>query len=148
VCFAVLLKVGLACAGGFTQTTWLTQVKEKLVKLFLDLNNPNELKIANMPTQNFAESSLAWLAHSGQYITPTAVDLYLTGKDYYPIFSKLAESLTLGKSLNLAMPAIYSVVVPKQKQGSFSVNTYQQKVFKDLGISQLLKSSGVDKVLY
>jgi hypothetical protein len=30
LCFAALLIAGVACVGGFTQTTWLTQVAKKL----------------------------------------------------------------------------------------------------------------------
>lgn len=138
LCFAVLLKAGLACVGGFTQTTWLSEVKEKLKALLLEMNTDG-YEVEGIPTKNFAESSLAWLEHDGQYIMPTAVDLYLTGQDYYNKYLKLAEQLSLGQSLQLAMPTIYSVVVAQAGQGEFDLNNFQKLAFKNSGAEELLK---------
>jgi hypothetical protein len=67
-------------------------------------------------TTNFAESSLAVLLAFDQNVLPSAVDLYLIGKDYYNEYSLLAEKLTLAQSVDLALPDIYRVVVPKSAQ--------------------------------
>ncbi len=116
LCFIVLLKVGLTCVGGFTQTSWLTEVKEKLIRIISEIGKADATNIKNIGTTNFAESSLAYLKIGDAYIAPSAADLYLSGKDYYPVYKKLSEKLTLGKSLEIAMPDIYRVIVPKIEQ--------------------------------
>ncbi len=114
LCFMVLLYTGFACVGGFTQTTWLTEVKEKFVSLLKDLQTSQEviLNITSIPTKNFAESSLASLKIGENIVQPTAMDLLETGKDYYLEYQKLSEQITLSESLDLALPEIYNVVVP------------------------------------
>ncbi len=114
LCFMVLLLTGFACVGGFTQTTWLTEVKEKFISLLKDLEISQEviLNITNIPTKNFAESSLASLKIGENVVHPTALDLLLIGKDYYPEFVKKSETMTLSESLDKAMSEIYEVVVP------------------------------------
>jgi hypothetical protein len=134
LCFAALLNAGMVCVGGFTQTTWLTEVKRKLIKLLQELGEGQDL-IENISTKNFAESSLAWLKIGNEYKTPTGTDLFLTGQDLYPKYVKQASRLTLKDSLDLAMPVIYSVVVPKAEQiKDFSADSEQQKMLKSLGI--------------
>ncbi len=145
LCFMALLYAGLACAGGFTQTTWLTEVKAKFSALLSDLETGDGQidSISGIPTQNFAESSLAWLSIAGKYLSPSAVDLYLTGQDYYPQYSKLAGHLTLGQSLALAMPTIYSVVTPKAEQfEGFNLGKLQDRVFEEAGMENSLALTG------
>jgi len=140
LCFAALLCAGLACAGGFNQTTWLTRVKGQLADLFEEMGKTSP-DISGVPTKNFAESSLAWLS-GGQvgYFQPTAIDLYLSGKDYYPIFSRFAQKLKLGQSLDLAMPTIYSVVVPAEERvPGFNIQAREKEVFESLGIGHIYK---------
>jgi hypothetical protein len=118
LCFMVLLEAGFACVGGFTQTTWLTEVKEKFISLLKDLEISSDLilNITGIPTKNFAESSLASLNVAGVEIQPAALDLFSTGKDYYPEFVKKADNITLAESLGQMMPEIYSVVTKTQKK--------------------------------
>ena len=141
LCFLVLLQCGLACVGGFTQTTWLTEVKAKIVKLFEEMQASSEAT-NSIPTKNFAEGSLAWLSISSQYLTPTAVDLYKTRQDYYSKYMELANKITLGQSLRLAMPTIYNVVAPKAEHlAGFDEGKWQSEVFKDLGIDKLFQNN-------
>lgn len=147
LCFGALLRAGLVCAGGFNQTTWLAAVKHKLIKLLDRLPGGNEADsaaIALVPTKNFAESSLAWLNFKGKYLAPAAADLYFSGRDYYPKYLRLAEKLTLGQSLSLALPTIYSVVVPKAEQAAGDLSAVERLVFKDLAMADLLKAAGLD----
>lgn len=115
LCFMVLLYTGFACVGGFTQTTWLTEVKEKFVNLLEDFKISQSVisNITNVPTKNFAESSLASLKIGGREVVPTAVDLLITNKDYYPEFIKKAQNITLGESLDQMMPEIYEIIKNK-----------------------------------
>jgi hypothetical protein len=114
LCFMVLLYAGFACVGGFTQTTWLTGVKKKFVNLLEDFKISQSVisNIANVPTKNFAESSLASLKIGEMEVQPTAIDLLQAGKDYYLKYQKLSEQITLSESLDSALPEIYNVVVP------------------------------------
>lgn len=118
LCFVVLLYAGFACAGGFNQTTWLINIKENFIKILQSLSSEESIidRISEIPTQNFSESSLARLKMGERYVQPSAIDLYLTKKDYYPAYKKLAQTLTLEQSLNLALPEIYNIVVPKAER--------------------------------
>jgi hypothetical protein len=146
ICFIVLLYAGLACAGGFTQTTWLTDVKEKFAALLMEMETKESLvsALSLVPTQNFAEGSLAVLKIGGQYLTPTATDLYFAAGDYYSKYAELAERITLGQSIELAMPAIYSVVTPKAEQAeNFLLEKCQQEVLHESKARKILADLGI-----
>ncbi len=136
LCFTVLLYAGLACAGGFNQTTRLTRTKEKLTALLLELGGVEDFESAraqSAPCKNFAESSLAWMMFNGKPAAPSASDLYFSGRDYYPAYSALAQRLTLGQSLALAMPTIYEVAVPEAKRDkAFQTKQLDKAIFKAL----------------
>jgi hypothetical protein len=143
LCYCVLLYSGLACAGGFTQTTWLTSIKENFLSLLKNLAVNQSLisQISLVPTQNFAESSLAWLKMGSGFVEPSAVDLYLTNKDYYPVYKNMAKKITLEESLNLAMPEIYNIVVPKAEHDStIDLNKLENEIIESLEIKQMLES--------
>jgi hypothetical protein len=142
LCYCVLLSVGLACAGGFTQTTWLTEIKENFILLLNNLAVEKKIvsQVSQVPTQNFAESALACLKMSnGLFIEPSAVDLYLTGKDYYLNYKAIAASLTLEQSFNLAMPEIYNIIVPKAEQdNTIDLIKLKKELFECLEIWNIL----------
>ncbi len=111
LCFLVLLYSGLTCAGGFTQTTWLSDTKEKIIEIFQEMGESDALNnINNMPTKNFAESLLASLGTEGEQYIPTALDLFNSGKDWYPEFKAKAEMISLKESIDTFLPEIYKVV--------------------------------------
>lgn len=135
LCYSILLYAGLAAAGGFTQTTWLPEIKENFLKVLREFLVEDSIlqKISKVPTKNFAESSLAWLKIGEGFVQPSAVDLYFAGKDYYPNYIKVSEKMTVADSINLAMPSIYSIVVPKAEQDhSLDLKSVEQWVFRDL----------------
>ena len=115
--FILFLNAGLTCVGGFTQTTWLTAIKQQLLDLlsFEGLDNAIA-RIQRIPTRNFAEGSLSVLKKQNGFFSPTAVDLFLLNKDMYFAYQQLAEILTLKDSIDLAIPTIYRVVVPQQER--------------------------------
>jgi len=131
LCFMVLLFCGLTCAGGFTQTTWLSEVSGKFSKMLSEMGQSAAAqKVESVFTRNFAESVLAVLKIRDKFIFPSGVDLFFSGKDFYTNYIHLAENLTLAQSLNLAMPTIYSVVVPKaDKVSVFNLESMQQELF-------------------
>ncbi len=115
--FILLLNAGLTCVGGFTQTTWLTAIKQQLLDLLSFEGLDGEIsRIQKIPTRNFAEGSLSVLKKQDGFFSPTAVDLFLLNKDMYFAYQKLAENLTLKDSINLAIPTIYRVVVPQNER--------------------------------
>lgn len=119
LCFMVLLYVGLVCVGGFTQTTWLTSVKEKFVLLLKELNllDLESLeKINELPTKNFSEASLVWLKKDSHFFQPSFLDLFKAQNKYYEKFSNLAGDITLSDAIDLNLPTIYSTVIPKTEQ--------------------------------
>lgn len=138
LCYIALLDAGIACVGGFTQTTWLTEIKEKLSLILKDLSM-SASHIEVMPTKNFAESTLALLKIQDNIINPTSLDLFFQNKGYYSTYFKLAETLTFEQSLNLAIPTIYSVVVPKAEQDpSINLEEIEKSLIKDYKIQDLL----------
>ena len=118
LCFVLLMNAGLTCVGGFTQTTWLTAVKKQLLSLFSERGwNEERLRISELSARNFAEGSLSVLKKNENFFEPSAVDLFLSGRDMYPTYLSLAESITLKESIDLSIPTIYRVVVPLEKRG-------------------------------
>lgn len=111
LCFMVLLFGNLTCAGGFTQTTWLTKVKESFLNLLKDLGAAESMLglVANVPTKNFAESALFLPKALGLPLHPTASDLFLAKKDYYFEYQTAAE-VSLKESIDSALPEIYKIV--------------------------------------
>ena len=113
VCFLVLLYYQLTCLGGFNQVNWLTVVKQGFVKLLQEMGQLDlAKKITAVPTQNFAESNLAFLEKNGKIIKASGTDIYLSGKDLYSKYQNLAKSLTLGEGLASLLPEIYRVITP------------------------------------
>lgn len=113
VSFLTLLYYGLTCAGGFNQVNWLTHIKEKFVKLFMEMGEIEISKeVSLVPTENFAESNLAFLPAKQGYYKPTGLDLFLTGKDYYPHYINFSKQLALGEGIDSLLPEIYRVVTP------------------------------------
>ncbi len=142
LCFAVLLVSGVACVGGFTQTTWLTAIAEKLSEAYIKLGLTDTAHfVRGIPTKFFAESALAFLRVQNGIIRPTAADLLASGKDWYGAFANLARKITLQTSIDLNLPTIYSVVVPKSEQGpAFNLAAMEKQALKESGIEHLLTS--------
>ncbi len=140
LCFAALLIAGVACVGGFTQTTWLTQVAKKLGGLLENLGQREAVSsIGYIPTKLFAESALAFIKSPAGVIRPASGDLISSQKDYYPLFKQLAGALTLKESIDLNLPTIYSVVVPKAEQDKeFDQQSEQVKIEKEFKVEKLL----------
>jgi alpha-mannosidase len=40
------------------------------------------------------------------------MDLYLTGRDYYPVFKNLSKRMTLAESIDSQLPEIYRIITP------------------------------------
>ncbi len=101
--FLLLLNAGVGAVGGFTQTTWLTEVKEKFLKILKIMQVDQDLaeKIARVPTKNFSESGLKNLS---------LWDLLILNKDTYTDYLKLTKSLTLKQSIDQSLPEIYKVI--------------------------------------
>jgi hypothetical protein len=112
VCFLVLLYYQFTCIGGFNQVNWLTDIKDKFVLLLNEFGFDDEVKkITLMSTDNFAEADLAFLSKAGELEKASGIDLYLSGKDLYSTYFKLAEQLTLAQCIENSLPEIYKVVV-------------------------------------
>jgi hypothetical protein len=119
LCFCVLLFCGLTAAGGFTQTTWLTQTKEKFLN-FLSAYPNFRLEAERLDkifTKNFAEGRLAEISLEGKSISPSLADLLVGGRKFeYPFFVEAAHKLSLKESIDKNMTEIYNIVVPKTLQ--------------------------------
>lgn len=142
LCFAVLLTVNLACVGGFTQTTWLTNFKEKFLQLLEEMEVLNVLDtVKDNPTKNFAESDLAFLIRNGKVFKPSAADLYLQ-KDsgLYQKYQNLAAKITLKQSIESALPEIYKVVIPQKEHKTELLNVGRQAILGNNGLKAIIEA--------
>lgn len=116
VCFLVLLYYNVTCVGGFNQVNWLSEIKQRFLQLLTEAGL-SELaqKVATLPTKNFAEGNLAFVKKDGRLIKATGLDIFLNGNNLYENYQKLAQTLTLGQSLETLLPEIYRIVVPKEQ---------------------------------
>jgi hypothetical protein len=111
-CFLVLLSSGLNCIGGFNQTSWLTDIKEKFTEL---LNSIGELKyskfVSQVPTENFAESILVTEKYAKKVFTPSALNIYLSmNLSSYLNMNFLAKTTTVAKSIESQLPEMYKIL--------------------------------------
>ena len=107
-CFLVMLYSGLNCIGGFNQTSWLTEIKEKFILLLNSIGETKYAKkIANVPTENFAEGILYTKKFKNKVYIPSALNIHL---NMILNLYKLAKTTTLAKSIDLQIPEIYKIV--------------------------------------
>jgi hypothetical protein len=143
VCFLVLLYYGITCLGGFNQVNWLTGIKEKFVDI---LNELAEHKLADsvlgMPTENFAEGSLAFGVNpDGQIYKPSLLDLLLQ-KDsgLFNKYQQLASLITVGESIDTQLPEIYKVITPAEQRNPNLLGITESEILSTVGITDKIKS--------
>jgi hypothetical protein len=140
VCFLTLLYYQFTCLGGFNQVNWLTNIKEKFLKLLEEIGE-KELadKIKSVETKNFAEGNLTFLFNQDKFYQATGIDLYLTGKDWYQKYQNLAGELTLGESIESGLPEIYKIITlaDQRKEELLAIN--HQDIAKFNGMEQKIR---------
>ncbi|MCL5774997.1 MAG: hypothetical protein M1333_02165, partial [Patescibacteria group bacterium] len=138
MCFLVLLYYKVTCLGGFNQTTWLTEIKNKFAVLLAEMGEAEAaLAVANLETGNFAESSLAILKNSRGYFKASALDLFLNNVDY-PALQKLAHKVTLAQSIEAELPEVYRIVVPEKEREAELVSEGLDEILEINGLKQAL----------
>jgi hypothetical protein len=141
VCFLTLLSFNLTCAGGFNQVNWLSGIKEKFLKL-LRKNGQTTLagQVETVPTKNFAEGNLAFLPGKNGLTKATGLDLFLSGRDYFPEAKRLAEQITLQESLASLLPEIYRVITPAKKRHSNLLSLTDKQIMAAISLDQKITS--------
>lgn len=113
VCFLVMLTYNFNCLGGFNQTTWLTEIKEKFIALLTEMGESGLVGQANkVVTDNFAETPLAFEQVNGTLTKSSLLDLYLNNVNYEDLKNR-AQKITLAQSLETELPEIYKIAVPQ-----------------------------------
>jgi len=138
VCFLALLHYGATCLGGFNQVNWLTDIKDKFVSLLREAGE-NRLaeEIGRVPTENFAEANLAFLQKSGQLTKATGIDIFLSEDDQlYDKYRKLAETLTVGESIESLLPEIYRVITPAAERDDDLLSLTDEAVAEANGMAE------------
>ena len=109
--FLVLLSGGLTCLGGFNQTSWLTEVREKFALLLSELEEKKlALSVAAAQTQNFAETGLVFLIRNGSIVPASGIDIFLRRQPgLLREYGNLAHELTLAQSIEVSLPEIAAV---------------------------------------
>jgi len=143
VCFLVLLYYGVTCLGGFNQVNWLTDIKEKFVDILIELSEREWANfVLEMPTENFAEGSLAFGVNSeGQIYKPSLLDLLLQ-KDpgLFNKYRQLASIITVGESIDIQLPEIYKVITPAEQRNSELLNVTENAILSTVGIAGKIKT--------
>ncbi len=113
VCFLVMLYYNFNCLGGFNQTTWLTEIKEKFIALLEGMGESGLAeRVKKAVTDNFAETPLAFSYTNSLLTKPSLLDLYLNSVDYESLEQR-AKKITLSQSLETELPEIYKIAVPQ-----------------------------------
>ncbi len=116
VCFLVMLYYNLNCLGGFNQTSWLTEIKEKFVELLKEMKEEFiSAQVSQTIANNFAETPVAFSSVSNILFKPSLLDLYLNNVNYASIIEQ-AGKITLGQSLETELPEIYRIVVSEMNR--------------------------------
>ncbi len=142
VCFLVLLYYGITCLGGFNQVNWLAGIKEIFVNLLKEWGETDmAARVASIPTENFAESCLAFgLNQEGQIYKPTILDLFLqSGPGIYEKYRQLASKITLGESIDVALPEIYKVITPAKGRDNRFLDITENDILNHNGLAEKIK---------
>ncbi len=103
---------GLACAGGFSQVNYLTEMKQAFLKLLTSKTDSIEIEIAtNVPTDLLAgEFAFIELPRHAQ-ILATPIDI-ITEPNHFTsnLITKMIEKTTLGQAVDKMMPELYAIV--------------------------------------
>ncbi len=117
-CFLVLLFYQMTCVGGFNQTTWLAGIKEKFIQLLQDPVFGEKYfglieDISTVPTDNFAESPLAFMETPAGRKKATGIDIFLEGNPLaYEKYRSQAAGVSLAESIDSELPKIFPIVFP------------------------------------
>ncbi len=139
LCFLTLLYYQVVCLGGFNQTGWLTEIKSRFFLLLEELGEKEQGRaVGAIPTDNFAETTLAFSYRHGKLSKPSALDLYINKADFNE-FRHLARNITLAQSLESELPEIYKIVVPAgERKGGLSRITAVQ-IAEANGLTRMLE---------
>jgi len=143
VCFLVLLYYNVTCLGGFNQVNWLTNIKEKFADLLTGIGEKDlAARILSVPTENFAEGSLAFgINRQGQIYKPALLDLFLReDKSLYEKYRQLASLETLGESIGAQLPEIYKVITPFSERNGGLSGVTEGDILNQNGLANKIKS--------
>ncbi len=143
VCFLILLYYGVTCAGGFNQVNWLTDIKQKFLRLFAKAGLKDAAAaIGPIETKNFLEGSLGFFPGlAGQdFSLATGLDLYLAGQDFYHAYLQLAKQLALKDSIDCQLPEIYRVITPAEERQPELLAVTAADIFERAGLRKKVDS--------
>lgn len=143
MCFLTLLYYGLTCLGGFNQVNWLTDTKEKFIGLLKEWGEEGFAeKIAKIPTENFAEGSLAFAVNGqGGIYKPTGLDLFLQNDpNIYERYRQLALKITLGESIDAQLPEIYKVITSFKDRNNKLLDITESNILNFNGMADKIKA--------
>ena len=145
VCFMVLMYYGLTMIGGFNQVNWLTEIKERLMKLWTEVGEINLVKqLVNLPTENFAEGNLSFLFSHQAIYKPSAIDIvFYKDKALYKKYVALSKQLTVAESLQTLLPEIYKISVPKVQRSLRLEKITEDEIINEIGLTQKVRA-GLD----
>jgi len=138
VCFLTMLLYRVTCVGGFNQTTWLTEIKQRFLQLLEEVGEAEAAKkVEAAVTDNFAEGGLAFLKKGTESFKASGLDLF-SSQNNFEIYTKLAKQITLAQSIESELPEIYRIVVPEQER---------QTELAALSLNEIIELNGLKGVL-
>ena len=133
---------GLQVSGGYVQTMYLTQMKERYQAMLREYGMEEESQMAEtVATKNFviAFPSIAFLQSPGDYRVPaTGLDfaLYGQGGRYWPEVLQATKSTTLNELVNRVLPSYYREFCP---------DTEKDESLAQITEADIEKFTGLDK---
>lgn len=130
----VSLYHGLTCLGGFSQVNYLTDMKERFIRLMAETKD-GELATFVETKAFCGDINLAFLETAGTYISATGVDLALRiSKESWERFRERACTVTLAEALDPMIPELYTLTVPLPER---------KKEFANVGTEVAIAASGI-----
>ncbi len=132
---------GLIIGGGYVQTLFVGQMKEKYLDFLQEIGESHEIEASSdVPTDSFvvAFSPFAVLKYKDIRLQATGLDLYLHGnggRAWADIF-QATKTLTLEELVNRTLPSYYREFCPDDKKDELFAQITEADIEKFTGLDQ------------
>lgn len=139
---ALSFYYGLQVSGGYVQTMYLAQMKERYQSMLRDYGTEDEAQMSDaVATKNFvvAFPSIAFLQTTeNQRIPATGLDFYLYGQGgrYWPEVFQATKATTLTQLVNRVLPSYYREFCPDAEKDEILAKITEVDIEKFTGLDK------------
>jgi hypothetical protein len=140
---------GLQVSGGYVQTMYVTQMKERYLAMLAEYGAKEEIHMTeNVATKNFviAFPSISFLQSPSTYRVPaTGLDFYLYGQAgrYWPDVLKATKTTTLNELVNRVLPSYYREFCPDAEKDETLAKITEADIEKFTGLDKKIPALAV-----